>query len=78
MATCGNVGEYKESQESWNQYAKGLQQCFTAMEIKGAKKQRAMILLNESDIAACYRRKSKLNFSFSPRRFVSFPPFSLS
>ena len=44
MATYGNVGEFKESEESWTQYAERLEQYFAANEIKDAKKQRAILL----------------------------------
>ena len=44
MATYGNVGEFKGSEESWTQYVERLEQYFTANEIKGAKKQRAILL----------------------------------
>ena len=44
MATYGNVGEFKESEESWTQYAERLKQYFAANEIKDAKKQRAILL----------------------------------
>lgn len=43
MATYGNVGEFKESEESWTQYAERLEQYFAANEIKDAKKQRAIL-----------------------------------
>ena len=44
MATYGNVGEFKESEESWTQYAERLEQYFAANEIKDEKKQRAILL----------------------------------
>lgn len=44
MATYGTVGEFKESEESWTQYAERLEQYFAANEIKDAKKQRAILL----------------------------------
>ena len=44
MATYGNVGEFKESEESWTQYTERLEQYFAANEIKDAKKQRAILL----------------------------------
>ena len=44
MATFGNVGEFKESEESWTQYAERLEQYFVANEIKDEKKQRAILL----------------------------------
>ena len=44
MATYGNVGEFKESEESWTQYAERLEQYFATNEISDAKKQRAILL----------------------------------
>ena len=44
MATFGNVGEFKETEESWTQYAERLEQYFAANEIKDEKKQRAILL----------------------------------
>jgi len=44
MATYGNVGEFKESEESWTQYAERLEQYFASNEIKDEKKQRAILL----------------------------------
>lgn len=44
MATYGNVGEFKEWEESWTQYAERLEQYFAANEIKDANKQRAIQL----------------------------------
>ena len=44
MATYGNVGEFKESEELWTQYTERLEQYFAANEIKDAKKQRAILL----------------------------------
>ena len=44
MATYGNVGEFKESEESWTQYAERLEQYFVANEIKVEKKQGAILL----------------------------------
>ena len=44
MATYGNVGEFKESEESWTLYAERLEQYFAANEISDAKKQRAILL----------------------------------
>ena len=44
MATYGNVGEFKESEESWTQYTERLEQYFAENEIKDAKKQRAILL----------------------------------
>ena len=47
MATYGNVGEFKESEESWTQYAERLEQYseyFAANEIEDEKKQRAILL----------------------------------
>jgi len=44
MATYANVGEFKESEESWTQYAERLEQYFAANEIKDEKKQRAILL----------------------------------
>ena len=41
MKTYGNVGEFKESKESWTQYVERLEQYFAANKIKDAKKQRA-------------------------------------
>ena len=38
MATYGNVEEFKESDESWTQYAVRHKQYFAANEIKDAKK----------------------------------------
>ena len=44
MATYGNVGEFKESEEWWTQYAERLEQHFAANEIKDATKRRAILL----------------------------------
>ena len=44
MATYGNVGEFKESEETWTQYAERLEQYFAANEIKDEKKQQAILL----------------------------------
>ena len=44
MATFGNVGEFKKTEESWTQYAERLEQYFAANEIKDEKKQRAILL----------------------------------
>ena len=38
IATYGNVGEFKESEELWTQYAERLEQYFAANEIKDQKK----------------------------------------
>ena len=44
MATYGNVGEFKESEESWTQYVERLEQYFAANEIKDGAKRRAILL----------------------------------
>ena len=44
MATYGNVGEFKESEESWTQYAERLEQYFAANEIKDATRRGAILL----------------------------------
>ena len=44
MGTYGNVGEFKESEESWTQYAERLEQYFAANEISDAKKPSAILL----------------------------------
>ena len=46
MATYGNVGEIKESEESWTQYAERLKQYFTAKKIKGARNKALATLLS--------------------------------
>ena len=37
------MGEFKESEESWTQYAERLEQYFAANEIEEEKKQRAIL-----------------------------------
>ena len=44
MATFGNMGEFKESEESWTEYTERLEQYFATNEIKGEKKQQAILL----------------------------------
>ena len=44
MALYGNVGEFKESEESWTQYVERLDQYFLANEITDEDKQRAILL----------------------------------
>ena len=46
METCGKVGEFCESVESWTQYVKRLKQYFERNEIKDGKKRRAILLSN--------------------------------
>ena len=44
MATYGNVGDFKESEEWWTQYAERLEQHFAANEIKDTTERRAILL----------------------------------
>ena len=44
MATYGNVGEFRESVESWTQYVERLDQYFEANEVTDGKKKRAILL----------------------------------
>ena len=43
MATYGNVGGFKESEESWTRCTERLEQYFAANEINEEKKQRAVM-----------------------------------
>ena len=53
MATYGNVEEFKESDESWTQYAVRHKQYFAANEIKDAKKPWRAILLSVCGFKTC-------------------------
>ena len=44
MGTYGNVAEFRESVESWTQYAEGLHQYFKGNVIADGKKQREILL----------------------------------
>lgn len=43
IETYGNVGGFKESEESWTQYAERLEQYFMVNEINDEKKQRTVM-----------------------------------
>ena len=44
MATYGEIGEFKESEESWTQYVERLEQYFPANEVENLGKRRAILL----------------------------------
>ena len=44
MVTYGKIGEFKESEESWTQYIKRLEQLFLAHDVEDAGKKRAILL----------------------------------
>ena len=44
MATYGTIGEFKESDETWEQYTERMEQYFLANEVEDKGKQRAIFL----------------------------------
>lgn len=44
MATHGTIGEFKDTQESWQSYVKPLQQYFIANDVKSVENQWAVLL----------------------------------
>ena len=44
MATYGNIGKFKQSEESWTQYVERLEQYFLANEVEDVAKRRAILL----------------------------------
>ena len=44
MAIYEKIGEFKESEESWTQYVKRLEQHFLANEVEDVAKRRAILL----------------------------------
>ena len=44
MAIHGNIGEFDAQREDWISYSERLSEYFTANEVDGAEKQRAILL----------------------------------